>query len=187
MSDVAQVSKGANTVNGQYRFASHDAVVAKLHKPLVKHGIVVIPTVDSFTQAGNRTEVKLKVGFVAIDQPSDCFVVDYFGYGIDNGDKGPGKAISYALKYCLLKVFGLETSDDSDNDANSVYEAVKCLEFDLYLPADFTDKDKKQLAKFLAECASSMGKDVEDVKREALKRMPEFLNAFKTSLTKKKD
>jgi hypothetical protein len=36
------------------------------------------------------------------------------GYGVDPQDKGPGKAISYGVKYALLKVLGLETGDDPD-------------------------------------------------------------------------
>ena len=42
-----------------------------------------------------------------------------FGYGIDNGEKGPGKAVSYAVKYALLKTFCLETGDDPDRDAGT--------------------------------------------------------------------
>jgi hypothetical protein len=40
--------------------------------------------------------------------------VETIGYGVDPQDKGPGKAISYGVKYALLKVLGLETGDDPD-------------------------------------------------------------------------
>jgi hypothetical protein len=40
--------------------------------------------------------------------------VETFGYGVDAQDKGPGKAMSYGVKYALLKVLGLETGDDPD-------------------------------------------------------------------------
>jgi hypothetical protein len=43
-------------------------------------------------------------------------------YGIDDSDKGPGKAISYAVKYALLKALGLETGDDPDEDQASVHK-----------------------------------------------------------------
>jgi hypothetical protein len=42
--------------------------------------------------------------------------VSFFGYGIDNQDKGPGKAMSYAVKYAMLKTFCLETGDDPEKD-----------------------------------------------------------------------
>jgi len=43
--------------------------------------------------------------------------VPTFGYGIDPQDKGPGKAMSYGVKYGLLKALGLETGDDPERDS----------------------------------------------------------------------
>lgn len=41
MLDVDYVQKEAKTVNNQYRFVSHDAVVAAVRPALLKHGVVV--------------------------------------------------------------------------------------------------------------------------------------------------
>ena len=177
MSELDYIEKGALKVNGQYRFVSHDQVTAKVHPLLVKHGIVVLPSIHEIKQENNRTEVKMNILFLNIDNPEECFSVQYFGYGIDNGDKGPGKAISYAYKYALLKTFCLETGDDPDNDANAAYEPVKCLDFDLTITPH--TKELKKLEKFLQECAESTNKHVEDVKREAVSRPEQFLEAFK--------
>jgi hypothetical protein len=49
-----------------------------------------------------------------IDDRTDYIDVETFGYGVDPQDKGPGKAMSYGVKYALLKVLGLETGDDPD-------------------------------------------------------------------------
>jgi hypothetical protein len=185
MSELDYVQKGEKQVNGQYRFASHDQVTAALHPYLVKYGIVVIPTVEEMTQENNRTVVKLAVVFRNCDSPIDAFHVHYYGYGVDSGDKGPGKAISYALKYALLKTFMLETGEDADNDANALYEPVKCLEFDIQLPIDMNEADRNKMNKFLDYSAKAMNKHVEDVKREALTRMPEFLAAFRAWKPKK--
>src|ERR1700692_169657 len=133
MGELSYIGKGERMVNGQYRFVSHDQVTAKLHPLLVKYGITVIPTVEGAEQEGNRTNIKLAVSFINADLPQDNFTVRFLGYGVDNGDKGPGKAISYAYKYALLKTFCLETGDDPDNDVDARYEAVKCLEFDLQI------------------------------------------------------
>jgi len=187
MSELDYIEKGSAKVNNQYRFVSHDKVTAKVHPLLVKYGIVVIPSVEVINQVGNRTEVKLCVFFRNADVPEDGFFVYSYGYGIDNGDKGPGKAVSYAFKYAMLKVFCLETGDDPDNDADAVYEAEKCLEFDAQLPDDMSDKDQKKLEKFLQSISKSTNKHVEDIKREAVKRMPEFLQAFKKWSPKKKN
>lgn len=179
MKDVEYIAKGDKTVNGQYRFVSHDAVVGKLHKYLVKHGILVVPDVESSEQDGDRTKVILRVHFSNVDDPGDTYVMRMLGYGIDKGDKGPGKAVSYAFKYALLKAFCLETGDDSDNDANVVHEPAKCLEFDSEIIGMNPVEHAKHIEKFVEEIAKTTGKHVEDVKREAVKRPETFIKAFR--------
>ncbi len=116
MGDLEYIKKGDKKVNGQYSFVSHDAVTAAIHPLLVKHGIACIPTVSEFVQNGNRTELKLDVTFVNAEKPEDCIQTTWIGFGIDPQDKGVGKAISYAFKYCILKTFVLETGDDPERD-----------------------------------------------------------------------
>lgn len=125
MSTVDYIQKSDKKVNNQYRFVSHDQVNATLHPVLVENGIAVIPNVTSLTQEGNRTTVCLNVAFVNVDNPADRIDVNAWGYGIDPSDKGPGKAVSYAYKYALLKTFCLETGDDPDQDQQSRYEPEK--------------------------------------------------------------
>jgi len=186
MSELDYVAKGDKTVNGQYRFVSHDQVTAKVHPLLVKHGIVIVPTVDEVMQENNRTCVKLSVAFINIDDTSDWVRTTYYGYGVDNGDKGIGKAISYAFKYALLKTFCLETGDDPDNDADARYEPAKCLDFDLEIAALLKeDKHRVLLDEFLVHCAQATNKHVEDVKRDALKRKDSFMLAFQAWVSKK--
>ena len=59
--------------------------------------------------------------FVNVDDAADFIEVATAGYGIDDQDKGPGKAISYAVKYALLKTLGLESGDDPDEDQDTVH------------------------------------------------------------------
>ena len=106
-----QKSKGGGL---QYSVVTHDAVTAKVRPALLEAGIVYFPQQMEHVQNGNRTEVSLVVRFVNIDQPEDYIEVPALGYGIDQQDKGPGKAVSYAVKYALLKALGLETGDDPD-------------------------------------------------------------------------
>jgi hypothetical protein len=187
MRDLQYIEKGDLKVNGQYTFVSHDAVSAKVHPLLVKHGIAVIPTVQETKQEHNRTEVKLAVSFVNIDAPADAFTVQYPGYGIDNGDKGPGKAISYAFKYALLKTFCLQTGDDPDNTADASYEPPRCLEFDSVIsPLNLSEKDKAKMKKFLAFCSQAMKKHVEEIKKEACQRPEDFMRRFQTWEPEKK-
>lgn len=190
MAELSYIQKGDKTVNGQYRFVSHDQVTAKLHPLLVKYRVVVVPSVEEMIQDGNRTTVKLLVSFVNADDPKEAITQRYIAHGIDGGglsregkplpvgDKGPGKAISYAYKYALLKTFCLETGDDPDNDVNVAYEPAKCLEFDSILPPDLDAKDKLKMQKFLTYSSHALQMHVEDVKREAIKRPEDFLKKF---------
>lgn len=125
MAKVDYIQKSDKKVNNQYRFVSHDQVNAVLHPVLVENGIVVIPNVTALTQEGNRTTVCLNVAFVNADNPTDRIELNAWGYGIDQSDKGPGKAVSYAYKYALLKTFCLETGDDPDQDQTTKFEPEK--------------------------------------------------------------
>lgn len=100
-----------------YTIVSHDAVTAKVRPVLHRHGIVYHPHSLDYIQDGNRTQVNLVVRFVNVDKPDDFVDVPCLGFGIDSQDKGPGKAVSYAVKYALLKALGLETGDDPDTEA----------------------------------------------------------------------
>ena len=98
----------------RYSIVSHDAVTAKVRPLMVKHGVVYFPTGFRMEQVGNRTQLACEVVFQNIDDRTDFMAVSTAGYGIDDQDQGPGKAISYAGKYALLTALGLETGDDPD-------------------------------------------------------------------------
>jgi hypothetical protein len=115
MAEVSYIQK-EHKKGMQYRIVSHDAVTAKVRPALLAQGIVYYPVRCDHTHIGNRAECSMTVRFVNIDEPADHFDVPTFGYGIDNQDKGPGKAMSYAVKYALLKALGLETGDDPDTE-----------------------------------------------------------------------
>ena len=106
----------------RYSIVSHDAVTAKVRPHMVAEGIVYYPMHMNMEQVGNRTQMSLIVRFASVDDPSDYIDVASAGYGIDESDKGPGKAISYAVKYALLKCLGLESGDDPDEEQDTRHE-----------------------------------------------------------------
>lgn len=116
MLELDFVAKGDKTVNNQYRFVSHDDVTAAVRVPALKHGLVIYQNVVVHEVSGNTTAVTTEINIVNVDNPDDRIVVKSFGYGVDPQDKGPGKAMSYAFKYGLLKAFCLETGDDPEKD-----------------------------------------------------------------------
>ena len=56
--------------------------------------------------------------FVNIDNPSEYVETIVYGDGVDTGDKAPGKAMTYADKYALMKAYKLSTGDDPDKEAS---------------------------------------------------------------------
>lgn len=175
MADIHYLCKGDKKVNGQYSFVAHDQVTEALQPLFVKHGVTALCTTVGLVQNNNRTEAHMRVVYTNADNPNDGVAVEFYGFGIDQGDKGPGKAVSYATKYAHLKTFHIATGDDPDKDAGAKFEAAKCIEFDAALP----DKtNEKLMKKFLEHSAEAMSKHVEDVKREALARMDDFMRGF---------
>jgi hypothetical protein len=135
----------------RYSIVSHDSVTAKVRPALLEEGVIYYPVSVTSNQQGNRTECNMIVRFVNIDEPDDTLEVETFGYGIDDQDKGPGKAMSYAVKYALLKAMGLETGDDPDEDQEVKFNnpVVAALEAAIALVIDQSG---------LAECAAEIKK-----------------------------
>lgn len=128
MAEVDYVQKQPKKDGMQYSYVSHDTVT-KLVRPILQaHGIVYYPRDLEVRQNGNRTEAMFTVRFENIDDRADYIDVATFGYGVDGQDKGPGKAMSYGVKYALLKALGLETGDDpeatQDNSADHISGSI---------------------------------------------------------------
>ena len=107
-----------------YRGITHDIVTAKLRDAFIDNGVMVIPSViscnstEALTANGKhkiRFEAIYSVEFVNIDEPSDRFSISIPSHADDQGDKAPGKAISYAVKTALLKVCMLETGENDES------------------------------------------------------------------------
>lgn len=124
MKEVDYVQKEKKT-GMKFAIVTHDAVTAKVREAFIQHGIVHYPCALEASSkpvplSGNRqgllTEVKLTVRFANADDPADFIDVPSLGHGLDDADKGPGKGISYAVKYAVLKALSLETGLDPDED-----------------------------------------------------------------------
>lgn len=60
--------------------------------------------------------------FVNVHNPKDYIDIKTYGDGVDSQDKAPGKAMTYADKYGLLKAYKISTGDDPDQKASETYE-----------------------------------------------------------------
>lgn len=54
--------------------------------------------------------------FINIDIPEQYVDIKSYADGIDTGDKAPGKAMTYADKYALMKGYKISTGDDPDKE-----------------------------------------------------------------------
>lgn len=71
-------------------------------------------------QKEHLTELSVEFVWVNMDSPEQRIVCPWYGQGLDTGEKGVGKALTYAEKYFLLKQFSIPTDeDDPDSGAGS--------------------------------------------------------------------
>lgn len=89
--------------------------------------------------------------FVNVDNPTEWVEVTTYGDGIDSGDKAPGKAMTYADKYALLKAYKIETGDDPDQEASKEYAVKKSpiTENQAFLISQAIGTDTERLAGLL--------------------------------------
>jgi len=123
-----QKDKSVSTGGGSYKAVTHDAVTGMVRASLIKHGIIVVPdlvvglfhpkevTDKEGTIAKQRLyEASYIINFVNCDQPEERISMQVSAHALDNGDKAPGKAMSYATKYAILKLFSIETGEDEES------------------------------------------------------------------------
>ena len=60
--------------------------------------------------------VKMVVRIIDLEEPSQYIDIETFGRGLDSGDKGFGKASTYARKYAMLNAYKIATGEDPDKD-----------------------------------------------------------------------
>ena len=134
--DYIKKNKSIKIGGGGYSVVGHDSVTALIHPLLVRYGVTLIPSVKEVLQEGNRTSVKMEFSWINIDDPKDCIINFCAGYGIDQQDKGIGKAISYAQKNIILKTLHIETGerdieeDDIDFSNESITPSLTLSEAD---------------------------------------------------------
>lgn len=130
MQEVEYVQKDSSVsgAGGGYKAVSHDQVVSVARKSLVQNGVMIFPNQvkGEFLQMRdvNASPQPIKMGlysgtyeinFVNIDDGNDKITATIEAHANDNGDKAPGKALSYATKSAILKVLSLETGENDES------------------------------------------------------------------------
>ncbi len=133
---VTKKLKVGEGTKGEYKAVS-EADVLNAVKPIeVEVGIYSYP-VDRKLLKEERVTFKNKYGdienfviklettyrFVNIDNPDEFIDIKTYGDGVDSQDKAPGKAMTYADKYALLKAYKIGTGDDPDKNKSNKMSA----------------------------------------------------------------
>lgn len=134
--EVGVVAKNLNVETGKgkgYKAVSEGDVLAAI-KPLeakyrvysypVNRSVIDSGTIVSTLRDGSeKKQIYLRIEttyrFVNLDDPTDTLDIVTYGDGVDSQDKAPGKAMTYADKYALLKAYKIQTGDDPDQEASA--------------------------------------------------------------------
>ena len=178
--EVRNVEKNlvVGTGNSSYKAVGDLDVVMKVKEAETKFRVVSIPVRQELVKSeivrvvgSNGYEkltysdiVKMTVKIVNLDNTSETIEVESFGRGLDAGDKGFGKASTYARKYALLNAYKIATGEDPD--ANKSEQQVALTKDEV--------KDKvvnymMQNANYCNSCLSYYGcKTVEELDSKAI-------------------
>lgn len=176
-----QKDKSVSTGGGSYKAVTHDAVTGMVRSALIENGIVIVPSVVSAVFHQKEPEAKQRlyeatyqIDFVNVDDPADKITTQQNAHALDNGDKAPGKAMSYATKYAILKLFNIETGEDEESRYQQEESDVSA-----YLDAIQKAATMDALKESYAEAITACGKD-----NEAKSQVIAAKNARKADLSK---
>ena len=170
-----------------YKAVTHDQVTALVRAHLVNHGVVIFPnlissvTVDTGEKTSKgtpiiRVEAIYEFTFVNIEDGNDRFVTSVSAHANDQGDKAPGKALSYAKKAVILKVFEIETGEDDESRYESAPVGLNDGQILDHIAAieSASDMDSLKAAYLVAQNAAN---DVND--KAAFKKFKDVTNSAK--------
>lgn len=123
---VDSVIKDAKNTSDKYDFASDENVLDRFRPLMDEFGLLLIPNIsrtelhEGTTKSGTSrfmTEVWYDMAWHDVESGEEL-VVPWYAQGVDlAGEKGVGKAATYAEKYFFLKFFHIPTKkDDPDSD-----------------------------------------------------------------------
>lgn len=130
--DIKNIEKNMTVGKGAYAYKAVQDIDVTLEakRAETKYGLVSIPVRQELvrsdivkTMKDNGSEgvqyvdiVKMTLRIVNLEDPTEFVEVESFGRGLDPGDKGFGKASTYARKYAILNAYKIATGEDPDTE-----------------------------------------------------------------------
>lgn len=130
-----------------YKYVTDTELLAKISGLMDKYGVSLVPSVVpnstkvepySYEKTkGGKTETineilvhgDMKYTWVNNDDPTEQIVVDWVMVGHQSdGSQGFGSALTYSMRYFLLKYFGVATPDDDPDSWRSKQKEAAMLE-----------------------------------------------------------
>ena len=130
-----------------YKYVTDTELLAKISGLMDKYGVSLVPSVvPNSTKVepysyekikGGKTEIvneilvhgDMKYTWVNNDDPNEQIVVDWVMVGHQgDGSQGFGSALTYSMRYFLLKYFGVATPDDDPDSWRSKQKEAAMLE-----------------------------------------------------------
>lgn len=125
---------------GNYKAITEFKVTSVLRDELINYGITIVPIetemdrTDYINESGPKpaftrmTSIKVKYRITNADNPDDFIIASSAGQGSDSGDKGAGKASTYAAKILLIRLFQIPTGGDEDRITDEETRETKKIE-----------------------------------------------------------
>lgn len=132
--DTTAYLQKANKNTGQsYNYVSSSQVLSNVREAMDKHGVLLMPEIigqeiEQFTTKNGALQFFTKVQMAwhwVHAETGEFFRVAWEGQGVDNSEKGIGKAITYAEKYIFLKTFHIATDQDDPDSFEQKIEMQK--------------------------------------------------------------
>lgn len=133
----------------KYKYATLDAVVDIIKKPLNSRGIFLTQPCEKVDDGTMRVQTVVMHG-------SERLVLDTKPYEYDSDPQEFGKRETYARRYSLLTAFGLAGEDDTDGDTGPKKEAAKKAPAKKQEPQRVPDRRTRMLAKVASYKATLM-------------------------------
>ena len=130
-SEIEHVVRDQRNEKFQFSYVSASSLLSLVRPLLDKHGLYLQLQISRHTllpkwgeskerdRSEHLTELEIEFTWINAEKPDECAVCVWYGQGLDTGEKGIGKALTYALKYFLLSSFQIPTDeDDPDRQAS---------------------------------------------------------------------
>ena len=125
--DIGSVGKDQTNSFQGFKFRGIDQFINHLHPILNKHGVGISTKVlqqsEEYKEGKNgkmSKNVRIIMGYTFFAEDGSSVECQMPAEGIDTSDKATNKALSAALKYCLIQTFCVPTEDMAIPDSESV-------------------------------------------------------------------